>query len=228
MGVVAVVPAKMTSERFPRKNLKNICGQPLLYYSVRVAQLVNVIKEVYVSSEDKEVLSLANSLGAKAIKRPEDLSRAHVTNIDVLRHIHDVLTEKPDIVVLLQPTHPLRRPKDIQSALDLFTESDADSLFTVVQADELRGTIEGGFFCSEVPLPRKKEKESKKFRNTGSFYFFRPERTFLTEAPFGNRILPYVLNRAEFEIDINQSHDLTVAECVLRTFTEEFNYFKIL
>ena len=228
MGVVAVVPAKMTSARLPRKNVKSLCGQPLLYYSVRVAQLVDSIKEVYVSSENKEVLSLADSIGAMAVRRPESLSRPEITNIDVLRHMYEVFLEKPEVVILLQPTHPLRRPKDIQSAITLFKESDADSLFTVVKADELRGTIEGGFFCSEAPLPRRKSQEPKKFRNTGSFYLFRPERTFLTEVPFGNRILPYVLSRAEFEIDINQAHDLRIAECVLRTFTEEFSHFEML
>jgi CMP-N-acetylneuraminic acid synthetase len=227
MGIVAVIPAKMTSKRLPGKNLRSLCERPLIFYSIRVAQLVESIEGVYVSSESERILTVAESFGARAVMRPEKLSRPNVTNIEVLKHCHSVLSQKPEIVILLQPTHPIRDPQDIIRAIELFKASDADALFSLVRTEEMRGTVENGLFKPEVPLPRRKQQEPERFKNTGSFYFFRPELTFLTGEPFGKRILPYVLSRPELEIDIDSSADLKMAECLLRTYADQLPHFDI-
>lgn len=227
MGVVAFIPAKMTSRRLPRKNLLGLCGRPLLYYSVRAALLTEAIDRVIVSSESEEALAAARGYGAETLTRPERLSRHGVTTAELLRHSYPSFQDGPDTVVLLQPTHPLRDPGDIHSAIGLLETSGADSLFAVVRTDELRGSVEGGLFRPEFPLPRDKAAEPEAYRNTGSFYVFRPERTFLGERPFGKRIAAYVLGRPEFEVDIDTASDLRLAECLLRTHAAEFPHFEV-
>lgn len=225
MGIVAFIPAKMTSMRLPGKNMKMLCGYPLLYYSIKVASLVKEIDEIFVSSEDKEVLRTAKQFGATPIQRHKSLSVAKVTNIEVMRHFYATLSEKAEIIVLLQPTHPLRDPVDISKAIDLLHRTDADTLFSVIKTDQLLGSIENGLFIPEFPLPRNKVLEPVRYKNTGSFYLFRPDRSFLTESPFGEKIVPYVLERAEFEVDIDTASDMRLATCLLESNINKLRHF---
>lgn len=230
--IIAVVPAKMTSRRLPGKNLIDLCGQPLIYYSIRAARLVRQVSSVYVSSEDTRVLDTAARLGAETIVRPPALSDHNVSNQQVLKHavesVQSLSGAIPDLVVLLQPTHPLRMPADIERGIEMILDDPkADSLFSLIPADDLRGQIIDGRFMPEVPLPRNKLKEPRIFKNCGSFYIFRPERTFMTDRFFGEQIIPMVLERPEFEVDIDTASDLRLADCLLRSRIEEFGHFSL-
>lgn len=226
MGVAALIPAKMTSIRFPKKNVTRLCGHPLIYFSVRIAQLVPDIDDVWVSSESAELLALARDLGAQVVPRPAELSLPHVRNTEVMNHFYDSLEEKPEIVVLLQPTHPLRHPDEIASAVRTFRNSEADVMFSLVKTNELRGTIVDGRFIPEVALPRTAP-GPETYRNCGSFYLLRPETSFLTERPFGRTIAPYVMKYPEFEVDIDYEGDMQLAECLLKNNRKRFGHFEI-
>ena len=227
---VAVVPAKRTSRRIQGKNLRHLGGRPLLYYSVRIAQVVPEIDAVYVSSEDEKILSLARELGAETIVRPAPLSRDGVSTREVLEHAYGEIVERlssaPTEVALLQPPHPLRRVEDVSGAIAAFrARPEADSLFTVAPTDELRARIEDGWLAAEFPLPRVKAEEPEMYWNTGSVYLFRPERSFLKASYFGERIHPYVVERSEIHIDIDYPADLRLAECILEANRERLDHF---
>jgi CMP-N,N'-diacetyllegionaminic acid synthase len=230
--IIAVIPAKMTSQRLPGKNLTDLCGNPLIYYSIRAAQLVEQIDSVYVSSEDDNVLDISVKLGAEPIVRPPELSYPDVTNHDVMKHAVEGIESRsgkcPDIVVLLQPTHPLRKHGDIERGVAMMLDNlQADSLFTLIPNDDLRGQIRNGKFVPEFPLPRNKMIEPKMYTNCGSFYIFRPNRTFMSGRFFGENIIPLVMDKPEFEVDIDTVSDLRLAECLLRTYREEFKHFNV-
>ncbi|MEH0019106.1 MAG: acylneuraminate cytidylyltransferase family protein [Desulfobacter sp.] len=232
MYVVAVIPAKMTSQRFRRKNLRELCGKPLIYYSIEVAKNVNLIADVFVSSEDAEMQKTALKYGARIIERPGALSDPKITNQDVLKHAYEHIGQKnkayPDIMVLLQPTHPLRDPNDIENALQVMADNrEYDSLFSVMKTDELRGRIIKKKYVPEFSLPRKKAEEPDMYKNTGSFYLFRPETSFLTKSFFGDKIYPFKLQRSPFEIDIDYSSDMEMAECLLDRNLEIFPHFDV-
>lgn len=227
---VAIVPAKLSSVRLPRKNLADLGGLPLFHYSVRAAQLCTRIDAVYVSSEAAEVCESARSIGAEVIERPPGLSRSEVTNLDVLRHALTEVTDRrgnaPELVVLLQPTHPLRQHSEIDLGISRMQTNDwADTLLTVVPAQELRGTIEAGRFVPEFPLPRDKSKEPCLYRNTGSFYIFRVENTLARGRMYSEAIFPFELEHPEFEVDIDEASDLAMARCLLDSHREMFAEF---
>jgi len=227
---VAIVPAKMTSQRFKRKNLENLCGQPLVYYSIQIVKYIDSIRDVFVSSEDRTMLETASVFGAKTIVRPKHLSNPDITTQDVLKHVYaEIFQQKskfPDLVVLLQPTHPLRMPGPISDAIKLMEKNEAfDCLFSVMPNDELRGRIVSDSFVPEFNLPRDKATEPKMFTNTGSFYIFRPKRSFLTKSFFGKKIFPFVLERSPFEIDIDYPSDMEIAKCLLERNKEKFPHF---
>ena len=227
-GIVAVIPAKLTSVRLPFKNLADLDGFPMFFYSVKAAQLCGEIDDVYVSSEASEVLELAVKYGAQAILRPEELSAPHVSNLDVLRHALNEITKRrgvsPELMILLQPTHPLRQPQKISEGIaQMCQDHDADTLLTVVRTDELRGEISGGRYIPEFPLPRDKKMEPELYRSTGSFYIFRVASTIAKRRLFTRSILPFVLDRPDFEVDVDVASDLSLTRCVLEANREVFS-----
>jgi N-acylneuraminate cytidylyltransferase len=230
-AVVAVVPAKLTSVRLPQKNVADLGGYPMFYYSVRAARQCPDIEAVYVSSESDELLARAAEYGAETIARPASLSLPEVTNLDVLRHALVEITARrgsaPDLIVLLQPTHPLRLPGLISAGVRLMeTAEDAGTLVTVIRSDELHGAIESGRFLPEHPLPRDKKREPEKFRVTGSFYIYRVARTLAQGRFYDGGVVPLILRRPEFEVDVDTAADLATARCVLESHRDEFaGYF---
>ena len=105
-SVLAVVPAKMSSQRFPEKNMACLGGRPLLWYTLTVAFRAAGVDRVVVSSESQEILEFAARLGAAVRERPPALSAPHVRNEMV---VQDVLASEmetvgtPEYVLLLQP-----------------------------------------------------------------------------------------------------------------------------
>lgn len=225
MGITAFIPAKMKSQRLPEKNMRALGGLPLIHYSIRAAELAHRVDNIVVSSESPKVLDYARGLGVSLHERPEELSEAKKTSIQVIHHWHLAQQEPPELVLLLQPTHPLRNPKDLDAAIDLFKSGDADCLFSLVEEDCLLGTLDNGHFRPEQSLPRDRSKSTLRYRNTGSFYLFRPEATFLSDRPFGQTIMGYVLDHPEFEIDIDHESDFRLAEVMLASHGHAFAHF---
>lgn len=134
--IVAVIPARGGSKTIKRKNIKLLLGKPLIYYSIRAALNAATISEVYVSTEDKEIAQIAKSLGAEIIERPSKLATDHSSTFDVVRHAESILGS-PDIIVILQPTSPLRNEREIDEAVALLE----DGTDTVVGCCELKKYI---------------------------------------------------------------------------------------
>ncbi len=219
--VVGVVPAKLTSQRLPRKNLAQIEGQALVTYSVRAALQAAAIDEVIVSSESEVLLATVKDLGARCVLRPASLSAAQVTNQMVLEHVLDWLEGddgcRPQMLVLLQPTHPFRVPADIDAAVDQMASSrNFSSIFALRRDGRLFGRLDGDEFIPDVTLPRRRDLERPRYENTGSFYVLDVARTIRVGSFFGDRIGGQLLSRPDLEIDIDEPRDLEVARLIAR------------
>ena len=117
MTVVALVPARGGSRGLPGKNLATVGGRSLVARAVATAREVRGVDEVVVSSDDPPILEAGREAGATAMQRPAALAQDTTTAIDVVRAFLD---GRPDVevVVLLQPTSPLRVSLDVQRCLD--------------------------------------------------------------------------------------------------------------
>jgi CMP-N,N'-diacetyllegionaminic acid synthase len=227
---IALVPAKMTSIRLPKKNIANFHGHPLFYYSVKAAQLAKHVSSVYVSSESNEVSELTKNFKANFIKRPEYLSLPKIKNIDVLIHALENISIQseafPEFIVLLQPTHPLRNPLDIDKAIELLkNDKKADVLISVISDNRLSGEIENNRYISQYLSSRNKRAKPESYINTGSFYIFRTSTTILQGRIFTENILPYKLDNPEFEIDIDYKSDFELAKCMLEINKDKFSFY---
>ena len=115
--VLALVPARGGSKGIPRKNMAQLSGKSLLAYTINAAKDVSAISEIVVSSDDADILQEARNLKSTPLLRPSELATDIATTDTVIAHFltrEDIANE--DIILLLQPTSPLRTWIDIQVA----------------------------------------------------------------------------------------------------------------
>ncbi len=116
--VLGVIPARGGSKRFPRKNVASFRGKPLLVWTIEAAEKSEYIDTLICSTDDPEAALLATGAGCHLLHRPAELATDEATSEDVIRH---ALKSYPsDIVVLLQPTSPLRTTEDIDACIQMF------------------------------------------------------------------------------------------------------------
>ena len=122
--MVAVIPARRGSKGLPLKNLRLLHGVPLIVHSIRAALAARRVHAVVVSTEDDEIAAVAAQHGADVVRRPAALATDTAQNNGVVRHVLEARGLSDRIVVLLQPTSPLRGHADIDGCIELAIASD--------------------------------------------------------------------------------------------------------
>jgi len=135
---LAVIPARANSRSLPGKNVRRFSGQPLILRAAECGKASAVIDHMVVSSDGESILSLARAAGVDTIRRPDGLAGDSALPKDAVLHAVDVLEQRGlppfDIVVLLQPTSPLRLPEDIVLTRARIAEEGYDSAATFCEA----------------------------------------------------------------------------------------------
>ena len=136
-AVLGLIPARGGSKGVPGKNVRLLAGRPLVAYAAAAARESGVVDRVVLSTDDVEIAEAGRAAGIEVpFMRPAELAADDTPMLDVIQHALRELAsrgEQPEIVVLLQPTSPLRRPEHIRAAVTLLRDSGADSVVTVVE-----------------------------------------------------------------------------------------------
>lgn len=208
MSVVAIICARGGSKGIPRKNIRPFAGHPLIAWTIRAALASEGIDHVVLSSEDDEILAVAESYGAHVHRRPESLATdAAATDpvvIDVLDH-HPV-GQQASTVVLMQATSPLTMPSDLDAALAQMSEEGLDSLLSVVDNHVFQWSI--GPDGTATPLnydpqqrPRRQDIPDRVAEN-GAFYLATREVWASSACRLGGRTGAYIMQPWQaWEID---------------------------
>ncbi len=140
--ILALIPARGGSKGIPRKNIKDFAGYPLIAWSIAAGLQAHTVNRIIVSTDDEEIASMSRAWGAETpFMRPAELAQDRTTDLPVFEHalkwLEDIEGYKPDIVIQLRPTSPIR-PKDcVDSAVKILTEhADADCVRGVVTAGQ--------------------------------------------------------------------------------------------
>lgn len=221
--VVALVPARGGSKGIPRKNLVELGGDPLLVHTLRAAERAESVDRVIVSSDDPEILRVAETSGAKALERPSELARDETPVGSVIEHAfeREALAERFDVLALLQPTSPFRDEKDIDGAVEKLSGSGATGLISVTRprVHPMKAmTVQddgflGGLYSPEAPF-RNRQSLPEALVPNGAIYLvyleaYRDEKTLLT-----SKALPYEMPESK-SLDIDTPEDLQRAREVL-------------
>ena len=210
---LAIIPARGGSKRLPRKNVLDLCGKPLIAYTIEAALKSKYIDKVIVSSDDEEILNISSNFGADIIKRPIDLANDTATTFDTIKHTIDNF-EKYDYIVLLQPTSPLRNEKHIDEAIQLLEEKNADSIISVCEMDHSplwSNTLpkDGNMsnFLKDEILNKRSQDLEKYYRLNGAIYICKTSK-LLEEKSFilKKKIFAYIMDRKN-SIDIDEKVD---------------------
>src|SRR5574339_711639 len=140
--ILALIPARGGSKGIPRKNIRNFAGYPLIAWSIAAAKQASCVTRVIVSTDDEEIAAVAREHGAETpFLRPAELAQDNTTDLPVFEHALVWLEEqegyKPEIIIQLRPTSPIR-PKDcVDNAVKILLEhQDADCVRGVVPAGQ--------------------------------------------------------------------------------------------
>lgn len=139
MKVLGVIPARGGSKSIPRKNLAPVGDRPLLAYVVEAARGAARLDRLVVSTEDEEIATVAQELGAEVpFRRPAELATDEVSLVPVIRHALQAMDEigfRSDVVVSVQATSPFLAGEDIDQAVAKLEETGADSVVSVERVE---------------------------------------------------------------------------------------------
>jgi CMP-N-acetylneuraminic acid synthetase len=226
MALLAIIPARGGSKGVPRKNLRLLAGRPLIAYSISAAQQARSVERLVVSTEDREIAAVAGGLGAEVMMRPPELARDDSPTLAALQHAVAELAAggyRPQAVLTLQPTSPLRTARHIDEAAALFAaDPAADSLVSCIPVPHIfhprsvmvrdgQGYLRP--YLADPQPTRRQDKEPVFARNGAAIYITRTAR--LAEYVFGGRLIAYAMDE-ESSLDIDSEDDLRRAEARLR------------
>jgi CMP-N-acetylneuraminic acid synthetase len=223
---VGVIPARGGSKGIPHKNIRDLAGKPLIAYTVEAALKSNTLRRVIVSTDNVKIADVAKSYGAEVpFLRPAELAKDDTPGLLVVQHAVKFIEEDEgaslDVVVLLQPTSPLRGHSYIDIAVKKLLETGADSVITVCK---VRHHPFSCFTCEGdrlFPFSRKGISVSRRqdlpevYAENGAVYAVRRNVLLEQNSVYGKDtravVMPY-----EQSIDIDDYFDFFVAEMMLR------------
>lgn len=216
MTTLAVIPARGGSKSIPRKNLADLAGRPLLYWTVQAARDAQALDRTVVSTEDAEILAAARQMEAEPLVRPGVLATDDVPSDAVVMHALDHC--EADVVVLLHPTSPLRTAADIDACVGM-VESGHRAAVSVYEPERhprhyVRVLPDRRIrWASEaVDVPRQQMMPA--YAVNGAIYAARVPY-FRRHGFMGPGTVAYVMPR-ERSVDIDSPADLAVAEALMR------------
>lgn len=234
MKVLGIIPARGGSKGVPRKNVKILCGKPLLAYTIESALKAQRLTRTILSTEDDEIADVGILLGVDVpFLRPKELSEDNSPTLPVVQHALEMLEgcgEHYDAVCLLQPTNPLRRPDDIDNCIDLLEKTEADSVISVspvpmehnpywvyLKSEDGRLNLATG---EKEPISRRQDLPPA-FHREGSVYVTRTKVVRIEHSLYGKNIVGYEIS-PEFSSNIDTESDwLEIEDRISRRIADE-------
>ncbi len=223
-NIIAIIPARGGSKGVPRKNIKLLNGKPLIYYTINEAQKSRYIQGFFVSTEDNEIAEVAKRYGAEVVPRPFELAQDDTPSFPVyqqaIKYLEGTGTIQPDIVVILQPTSPLRTVDDIDGAIEQFLKGGCSSVVSVCEVGhplawmyKVDGERLKPLFGSRNIVTRRQD-APKTYRLNGAVYVTTRDSIMGQGGIIGNDTRAYIMK--ERSIDIDSNIDFALVEMMIK------------
>lgn len=222
LSVLSIIGARGNSKGLPGKNVMPLGGRPLLDWSIGAAEKSACVDRICVSSDDDKILDIASAhQGVVTIKRPEALATDTARVEDAIMHALDTLDEEFDIVVLLQPTSPLRTAEDIDSTIQACISGSSPAAVSVTTPGKspywmctmnTDGTLET-LIETDTSVHRRQDLPVA-YAYNGAVYVARRDYFVANQTFFGPETVGYVMP-PERSVDIDTELDLLIAETIV-------------
>jgi CMP-N-acetylneuraminic acid synthetase/spore coat polysaccharide biosynthesis predicted glycosyltransferase SpsG len=218
-NILVVIPARGGSKGIPRKNLRLLNNKPLIFYSIKTALNSKFSLDVYVSSEDEEILNTAIQFGAKTFNRDVSMSKDSSTLDPVIYSCYTYAKEKEkkdyDYVVTMQPTSPLLSTKTLDSAIQkTLNNSEIETTIAVKNDTHLTWKKENNRFVPNYKKRVNRQYLTPVFTETGGFFITRKDIITAINR-IGKNVELHILENGE-EIDIDTYEDWNLCEYYLK------------
>ncbi|MFJ9534508.1 cytidylyltransferase domain-containing protein [Herbaspirillum sp. NPDC101396] len=227
MRFVGLITARGGSKGLPGKNTALAGGKPLINWSIEAAQK-SLLERTIISTDSEDIAAICRAAGGEVpFMRPAELAQDDTPHIDVILHALDWLESNgdlPEYIVLLQPTSPMRQATDIDGAVRMAVDNDADSVISVFPAPvhpfwirrlDASGRLEDFMKWPEQSGYLRRQVLPPAYALNGAIYVLRSRtlrenRNYFTDKTFG-----YVMSE-ENSTDIDTHADLLVADLLLK------------
>lgn len=228
--ILSLIPARGGSKGIKNKNIIDLEGRPLIAYSIAASLASKYIDKTVVSTDSMEIAKIAKEYGASVpFMRPEKLASDCAKTIEAVIHAINMLEaegEKFDILILLQPTQPLRTADDIDAAIELFFEKGEFSLVSVSLVEDhpllIRTVNEDGNLLpllDEISTCRRQDMKSY-YKVNGCIYINRINE-LSEETSFNDNQIAFIME-ANHSVDIDEMKDIYLAEFYLKNNVEKY------
>ncbi|MAZ41021.1 acylneuraminate cytidylyltransferase [bacterium] len=231
LRVLGVVTARGGSKGIPRKNVRDLCGRPLICHTIDTANKSKLLSRSIISTDDTEIAEIAKKCGGEVpFMRPKELAQDESTSIEVIQNVIETLKkegEKYDYVMILQPTSPLRTAEDIDGCIAVAQKTNADSVMSMKEADDfsakkMKKIVDGKiepYFEDEGKESSRRQDLEKAYKRNCAIYLTKTN-LILKGDLFGNNSQAYIMPE-ERSVDINQPVDFELAEFWLKKNKEK-------
>ena len=223
MNNIAIIPARSGSKGLPEKNILDLNGHPLMYYTIKAALESGCFDTVMVSTDSEKYADIAKSCGAEVpFLRSEELSSDTAGSWDVVREVltqYKVMGNSFDYVALMQPTSPLRNAEDIKNAFKMLSR---DNVHTVVSVTEVEHPVQWCFTMpecgsmktyAESPYNQMRRQDLEThYRENGASYIVNASKILNRDYNYyGDNCYGYVMP-GERSMDIDSRMDFMIAD----------------
>lgn len=220
-NILVVIPARGGSKGLPGKNIRPLCGKPLIGYSIDIARSITLDENICVSTDDNQIKRVVEGYGLEVpFMRPESLATETSTTNDVLLHAidyYEMQGRKYDIIILLQPTSPLRKELEVKEALSLYNHN-IDMVVSVIESHTpsvLCTENEDGF----IELVHNKTAAGRQslptyYEYNGAIYVINVKSLKEKGISSFTRKVKYIMPK-ETSIDIDDIYDFMLAEHII-------------
>lgn len=221
-NILMIIPARGGSKRLPRKNVLPLAGKPLICWTIEAAINSGLNARVMVTSDDDEILSVASKYTKSGVichKRASKLSTDTAATSDVILDAVEAERQagcNPEIVVLLQPTSPLRRPEHIIDSIALFKNKGGEAtVVSVCETDHPKawiGEINDDGVLTGIDISGARSQSYKKnYRLNGAIYIYNVKESLRTNFKMTSNIIAFLMD-ARSSLDIDSEWDFKQCE----------------
>ncbi|MEO0454579.1 MAG: acylneuraminate cytidylyltransferase family protein [Verrucomicrobiota bacterium] len=224
MNIVAMIPARGGSKGIPKKNLRSLGGTPLLQLAYECALNSGDLDRIILSTDSEDIARLGRTIGLEVpFMRPPNIAEDNTPMNAVIEHCLDWLESQnqlPDVMALLQPTSPLRRPEHLRQGVELMKQNDCDSVVSVVEIPQhyaphfsLKINANGllDFYAPEARFITRRQDVPKAYSRDGTLYLFKTQSFRKYGDIYGERSLPLTIPTRE-SINLDTLEDWNEAQ----------------
>ena len=222
MKRLAIIPARSGSKGLKDKNIIELCGKPLIAYSIEAAVNTNLFDKIIVSTDSELYAKISRQYGAEVLMRGEELSNDNSTTYMVLEDIlKNKILDTYDYVVLLQPTSPMRNAQHIIEAVEKFERKFKrfDFLVSMKESEHAKVLVnpideDESLKFFDTNFSNYRRQGYKDYSPNGAIFIAKPDSYLKQKHFFGARSLSYIM-QAKDSVDIDGPIDLLLAKILM-------------